>query len=230
MLEVTSDIFINVYDSTMNQVGNITLSKNGNTEVTMDPCDFGVPCDLTINFKDQNVKLDLIMIYDSARIPGYWEWRNLTIEGTIDDITISATENGKMNIHPKGPGFTQSQLSDISCGRGYSVCAPLSISWYCADEVFSTLGNATNPVTITFPSIQLQPYFNNANTTGAQTLRFGVSWNCDPILSIPIWTGLLIGLGLLMGFLWAIGMIATVNTPDRFDDPKGKQISVPQQD
>ena len=60
--------------------------------------------------------------------------------------------------------------------------------------------------------------------------RFGVSWNCDPILSIPIWTGLLIGLGLLMGFLWAIGMIATVNTPDRFDDPKGKQISVLQQD
>ena len=150
------------------------MTKTNDTKVTSDPstCASGEDCHLIIDFTDKNVKLDLTLIYNKTHIPGYWEWSSLTIEGTVNGTTISATENGKMDIHPKGPGFTKSGLSDISCGRGYSVCAPLSISWYCDDEAFSTLGNATNPVKITFPSIQLQPYFNNDNATVAgQTLR-----------------------------------------------------------
>jgi len=237
MLEVTSDIYIEVYEDQKmtNKIGNITLNKNDQTVITSNPktCtyDKNTPssdCELTISFPDQgNIKLDLTFRYNKTRIQGYWEWAKLTVEGTVSGKTVSPTSNGKINVHPKGQGFTQNQIYDISCERDYTTCAPLTLSWTCDDQKMSSEDNSDNPIRITFPGLQLQPFFNNQNSTAA---KFGAVWSCDPLLSIPIWTGLLIGLGLLLGFLWAIGMIASVNTPDKFDDPKGKQISVPQQD
>lgn len=233
LLEVTSDILIDVYDGpdikTANKIGNVSLSKNEQTKVTSKPekCSYDSECHLQIEFPDQGITLDLTLKHNSSRIYGYWEWSDLTIEGTVKGTPISASGNGHMEIHPKGTGFTHKDV-DINCERDYTNCAPLQLSWACDNEKLLSQGKPSNLVGITFPGLQLQPFYNNG-TTG-QPIRFGFKWNCDPLLSIPVWTGLLIGIGLLLGFLWAIGMIASVNTPDKFDDPKGKQISVPQQD
>jgi len=241
MLMVTSNITIELYDKDMkNEVGNITLIKNNQTKITSNPdvctCDKDMKCDeceLKINFPDKSIKLDLTFRYNKTRIQSYWEWAKLTIEGTINGTTVSPDSNGKMNLYPKGQGFTQNSIYDISCERDYTSCAPLALSWTCDDQKFSSNGTQENPIKITFPGLQLQPFFKNEddpNVNNVTAAKFGYVWSCDPLISIPIWTGLLIGLGLLLGFMWAIGMIASVNTPDKFDDPKGKQISVPQQD
>jgi len=237
MLEVTSNITIELYEDNdmKNQVANITLIKNDQTEITSNPetCTYDKDvndCELKINFPDKSIKLDLTFRYNKTRIQGYWEWAKLTIEGTISGKTVSPDSNGKMNLYPRGQGFTQNKIYDITCERDYTSCAPLPLSWTCDDQKLSSDGKQENPIKITFPGLQLQPFFKNQNDKNVTAAKFGYVWSCDPLISIPIWTGLLIGLGLLLGFLWAIGMIASVNTPDKFDDPKGKQISVPQQD
>ena len=112
------------------------------------------------------------MKYDSNRIPGYWEWKNLTINGTVGNITINASSNGNMDIHPNGPGFTRNQLSDISCERKYSSCAPLQLSWSCDNQEFSSLGTVNETVKITFPGLQLQPFFNSGNGNGVKAIRY----------------------------------------------------------
>ena len=174
-----SDIFLEVYynkttnNKTTTHIANVTLQKDHNTEVSSNPsvCFFKEDCRLTIKFIDNNITLNITMKYDSNRIPGYWEWKNLTINGTVGNITINATENGNMDIHPNGPGFTRNQLSDISCERKYTSCAPLLLSWACDNQEFTSLGTVNNTVKITFPGLQLQPFFNSGNANGVRDIR-----------------------------------------------------------
>ena len=150
------------------EVGNITLIKNNQTKITSNPdvctCDKDMKCDeceLKINFPDKSIKLDLTFRYNKTRIQSYWEWAKLTIEGTINGTTVSPDSNGKMNLYPKGQGFTQNRIYDISCERDYTSCAPLALSWTCDDQKFSSNGTQENPIKITFPGLQLQPFFKN---------------------------------------------------------------------
>jgi hypothetical protein len=42
-----------------------------------------------------------------------------------------------------------------------------------------------------------------------------------------LWFSLLLGLFLIAILAWGIEMLATLHTPSRFDDPKGKPLVVP---
>ena len=110
------------------------------------------------------------MKYNKSRILGYWEWTSLTVDGTINGHKVSKDSNGNVNVHPKGQGFTQHEKYDISCERDYTACAPLALSWTCDNEEFSPSPkkNYSNPIRITFPGLQLQPFFNNGNSTTAR--------------------------------------------------------------
>jgi len=56
--------------------------------------------------------------------------------------------------------------------------------------------------------------------------KFGRSYDCVGFFSIGILSGWFITI-LLLGLLtWGIKMVMNVNTMDRFDDPKGKTITV----
>lgn len=57
--------------------------------------------------------------------------------------------------------------------------------------------------------------------------RFGYNWDCDPVISVTLWVSLLIPLFLLFVIIWATTMLTSVHTPDKFDNPHGKQIIVP---
>jgi Vacuolar ATP synthase subunit S1 (ATP6S1) len=52
-------------------------------------------------------------------------------------------------------------------------------------------------------------------------------WDCDPIWSSALWFSLLLALFLIAILSWAIEMLATLQTPSKFDDPKGKPLVVP---
>ena len=166
-------IFIEVYtgDKKSKKVSaNATLLKTEGTAVSgSDTCIHGKDCELTIEFDKPKITLDIKMKYDKDKIKGYWEWTSLTIDGDIgDDVKISKDGNGDINVTPV-PGFTKANV-DINCQRDYTICAPLKLSWTCDDEIFKSkrTGNSSDIVSITFPELQLQPFFV---ANGSQALR-----------------------------------------------------------
>ncbi|XP_077185746.1 V-type proton ATPase subunit S1 [Paroedura picta] len=68
---------------------------------------------------------------------------------------------------------------------------------------------------------QIQSY----NVTG---LRFSYASDCAGFFSPGIWMGLLTTMLLVAIFTYGLHMVMSLKTMDRFDDPKGPTISVPQ--
>lgn len=112
--------------------------------------------------------------------------------------------------------------------HGYEVSSPLGLSFGCLQPgMFGPkLGNHTEASVsagLTFPDISLQVY---KVTNG----KFGPYWECGTLISIGLWVCILVTLGFAMICTWGFTMLANINTMDRFDDPKGKSIYVPQTD
>ena len=61
-------------------------------------------------------------------------------------------------------------------------------------------------------------------------VRFGPEWTCDMFMTIGVWVGLLVTLLFASICVWGFCMLANIQTMDRFDDPRGKSIYVPQTD
>ncbi|XP_014212193.1 uncharacterized protein LOC106642068 [Copidosoma floridanum] len=55
-------------------------------------------------------------------------------------------------------------------------------------------------------------------------------YDCVGFTSIPIWTGIFVTTILALILIWGLIMIIDIRTMDRFDDPKGKTITVSAQD
>ena len=72
-----------------------------------------------------------------------------------------------------------------------------------------------------FP-LQIQGFGLNNGTD------FSYASDCAGFFTPGIWMGLLTGLLMLYIFVYGLHMIMQLNTMDRFDDPKGPSISVPQ--
>jgi len=160
----------------------------------------------------------------------YWAITSMTVSyvanvgkvrynGTDEDIWVD-----------KVPGHTHAFV-DLNCERGFTSCAPRGLSWTCNYQDFRSkdLDNkkaGNSGADILFPGLELQPFEDKADVKE----RFGYNWDCDPLISIPIWTSLLIGLLLILALFWSCDMIAALQTPDRFDDPKGAPILVPNAD
>lgn len=75
---------------------------------------------------------------------------------------------------------------------------------------------------IIFEQVQLQPFWGNT----AESLRFGDSWDCVGFTSPGILTGLfLVTIFITIGS-YGISWMMDIRTMDRYDDPKGKTITV----
>lgn len=59
---------------------------------------------------------------------------------------------------------------------------------------------------------------------------FGPAWDCVGFFTVPIWAGLLTTLLLLLIPCIGLYMLSDIKTMDRFDDPKGQPIMVPNTD
>jgi len=107
--------------------------------------------------------------------------------------------------------------------HGYSVDAPRGLAWACDSPGMFKTSEGGSVKGITLPYVRLQANFDDDRLT-----RFGPLWYCGEVMPIALWVGLIISL--FFGFIcfWGFSMLASINTMDRFDDPKGKQIYVPQ--
>ncbi|CAL4067850.1 unnamed protein product, partial [Meganyctiphanes norvegica] len=57
--------------------------------------------------------------------------------------------------------------------------------------------------------------------------KFDGSWDCVGFFTIPVWMSLITIFIFLIILFWGLWMLSDVKTMDRFDDPKGKTINVP---
>jgi len=140
-------------------------------------------------------------------------------ELNIADLDIPSTETYNLNldVHVK-----------TKCG--YKVDAPKGLSFSCYTPCLFPPVNSTAPehkgysAGLLFPGLQLQVGDNSKIMSG----DFGPAWDCGVVFPIGLWVGIIITLFFAIICCWGFSMLANINTMDRFDDPKGKSINVPQ--
>ncbi|XP_041801648.1 V-type proton ATPase subunit S1b [Chelmon rostratus] len=128
--------------------------------------------------------------------------------------------------------FVQLQSNGLTASfiGSRSIYAPAEYSFHCqsVSSFQDTLlvPNNTNQNTsqwrLNFIDFQIQG-FGLANGTD-----FSYASDCAGFFTAGIWMGLLTSLLMLFIFVYGLHMIMQLNTMDRFDDPKGPSISVPQ--
>ncbi|XP_046454456.1 V-type proton ATPase subunit S1-like [Daphnia pulex] len=140
---------------------------------------------------------------------GYWYVKETAIDFDVKINDATFVENNLILV-----------TTDIS--------TPLRRSWHCspASRLASygftyngTVMNYTNKVILNTDGFQLQP-FKVSND------KFGDGYDCVGFFTEGIWAAIILGLIIAMMLAWAISMVADIKTPDRYDDPKGKTITV----
>ncbi|EDW02201.1 V-type proton ATPase subunit S1 [Drosophila grimshawi] len=108
--------------------------------------------------------------------------------------------------------------------RTPGVNAPTTFSYACGNATWSSKPTATNMVDkLTFSSLQLQAPFS-AQT--ADNFIFGDSWDCVGFVTPGILMGLFVVVILLVIVFLGLCWMMDIKTMDRFDDPKGKTITI----
>ncbi|KAL5286110.1 ATP6AP1 family protein [Megaselia abdita] len=109
------------------------------------------------------------------------------------------------------------------------VQSPTTFSYYCGNKTFyqySTDPNAPpNTLSLVFNNLQMQAPFDSKIPVDDK-FAFGDPWHCVPFVSIPILAGLFVCAILLAILGVGICWLMDINTMDRFDDPKGKTITI----
>ena len=114
----------------------------------------------------------------------------------------------------------------VSTSYGYKVIAPIGLAFACdSPGLFEAKENTEIIQGITFPNMKLQVFFEEMKLR-----KFGPLWYCGELMPIGLWVGLIVTLFFTLVCYWGFSMLASIQTMDRFDDPKGKQIYVPQTD
>lgn len=191
--------------------------------------------DITIAYQGMSAGADYVVsgavIKASIELGGptrtdYW---NITSASISVDFTANETaSNITVDLTPAKFGYSP-HAADAACTTGYGICAPKGLSWSCTDQVLrpnnvTLIGADKTTVFLHLQGMVLEP------TLGNNTFKYGFSfnWDCDPIIPISLWASLLITIFLATILFWALYMISSLHTPNKFDDPKGPSIHVPQ--
>ncbi|KAL8164468.1 UNVERIFIED_CONTAM: hypothetical protein K2H54_051719 [Gekko kuhli] len=114
--------------------------------------------------------------------------------------------------------FTATQITAPS---NYSFSCTQVNSFPTSSEALLVPSGGSQQWKVLMTEFQIQCY----NVTG---LRFSYASDCAGFFSPGIWMGLLTSLLLVAIFTYGLHMVMSLKTMDRFDDPKGPTISVPQ--
>ncbi|KAF7287753.1 hypothetical protein GWI33_003387 [Rhynchophorus ferrugineus] len=100
-----------------------------------------------------------------------------------------------------------------------SLYAPYKFSYACGNQMF---GNGSN--TVVFENFQVQPkYISSLNLKDG---KFDDPYHCVGFTTIPIWSGLFVTFILMIIMTIGLAMMMDIKTMDRFDDAKGKTITI----
>lgn len=109
--------------------------------------------------------------------------------------------------------------------RTTDVYSPTDFSYYCGNLTLYSITNTTseNQYMLQWNSVQMQAPFNSTNNA---TFVFGDPWHCVGFFTGGILSGLLVVALLLTITFIGVCWMMDINTMDRFDDPKGKTITI----
>jgi V-type H+-transporting ATPase S1 subunit len=99
---------------------------------------------------------------------------------------------------------------------------PFNFSYHCSKESIFSYKNKETKEEISLKIFNLQVQMD--------TKKFNDAYDCVGFMSIPIWTGIFVTSILAIIMIWGLTMIMDIRTMDRFDDPKGKTITISAQD
>ncbi|KAG6459172.1 V-type proton ATPase subunit S1-like [Manduca sexta] len=102
------------------------------------------------------------------------------------------------------------------------VHALIDFSYRCKQFISFSSVNESTVYTVSFEDMKIQPFFASSN----ESQPFGDSFNCVGFFSAPIWAGLFVVFILLAIMFYGVMMMMDIRTMDRFDDPKGKTITI----
>ncbi|EDW09147.1 V-type proton ATPase subunit S1 [Drosophila mojavensis] len=108
--------------------------------------------------------------------------------------------------------------------RTPGVTAPPSFSYTCGNTTWYTPVNKENQInSLTWTSLQLQAPFSDQTPSD---FAFGDSWDCVGFVTPGILMGLFVIVILLVIVFLGMCWMMDIKTMDRFDDPKGKTITI----
>jgi len=160
----------------------------------------------------------------------YWNLTSagLKLTGMIGDQNLTELS---ADLTPK---FSYTgKAGDTACTTGYGSCAPLYLSWACGNQTLAptnlkAVGDGNYTLQWIMPGLELEPEWGDKANVNQTKFKFSDPWDCDPLLPLPVWVGLLISLFLASILLWAIQMLTALQTPNKWDDPKKPGIQVAQ--
>lgn len=101
---------------------------------------------------------------------------------------------------------------------------PFNFSYHCSQNII--FKNSSTVLNITNFQVQLDP----RSTKDKDAKVFSDAYDCVGFTTIPIWAGIFVTAILALIMIWALTMIIDIRTMDRFDDPKGKTITISAQE
>ncbi|XP_061114728.1 V-type proton ATPase subunit S1-like [Conger conger] len=115
---------------------------------------------------------------------------------------------------------------------GRNIYAPAEYSYHCAsvssvsDRLLEPSDSGSNASSwqVSFTNFQIQGF----GIVAGNSTQFSYANDCASFFTPGIWMGLLISLLMLLILTYGLHMITQLRTMDRFDDPKGPSIAVPQ--
>lgn len=206
---------IDTYILDMKADGGITGSKLSNPmEDEMEPEEQKIRKEdfkLTLDYKSQSIvgprghRLTGFMIsFYFERKGSNWKMTNLEVVNIGVDGDFVSLEMGSKTA------------------EGDKVECPIGLSFACSDGVFKSNSSASViSGSLKFPNWRMQVF-------EVRRGKFGPMWECGELMSIGLWVGLIVSLGFALICAWGFTMLASIETMDRFDDPKGKTIHIPQ--
>lgn len=118
-----------------------------------------------------------------------------------------------------------SKSNDFNLTTEANIVFPFNFSYHCSQYIIFKDSNSTL-LNITDLQVQLDPKYDNIT----KTKIFNDAYDCVGFTTIPIWTGIFVTSILALIIIWALTMIIDIRTMDRFDDPKGKTITISAQE
>lgn len=148
---------------------------------------------------------------------------------TTATLLITSTPALQFDLVQEGGHWQVSQL--LFDGKNYTsgttIGANDGFSFACTPEVqYQSPGETAGRLVLT--GLQMEVNLNRETTTA--NMVFSEAWNCVGFTSAGIWGGLFVTILLLAIMTIGISWMLDIKTMDRFDDPKGKTITINAQD
>ncbi|KAH8292595.1 hypothetical protein KR018_010171 [Drosophila ironensis] len=153
---------------------------------------------------------------------------NSSTPSTQFSVKMDTTEGKSLTfdvLYGDGGYFSLSNLKygDEAFRVAGIVNAPTTFSYACGNLVLESDAKENRYNSLTFKSLQLQAPFD---ASYKENFAFGDSWDCVGFVTPGILMGLLVVALLLVIMFIGVCWMMDINTMDRFDDPKGKTITI----